>query len=63
MLHDDAIRAAAEQNGVQQQFWDVFGNRHTTAPETNRAILTALGFDCTSQESLRNSLAGMEAAN
>jgi 4-alpha-glucanotransferase len=44
MLHDDAVRAAAEQNGVQQQFWDVFGKPHTTSPETNRAILTALGL-------------------
>ena len=54
---DDAIRAAAEQQGVQQQFWDVFGHRHTTAPDTNRAILTALGFDCASEQSLAASIA------
>jgi 4-alpha-glucanotransferase len=55
---DDALRDAAERNGVQQDFWDIFGRRHFTEPETNRAILTALGFDCTSEESLRASLAG-----
>lgn len=50
---DDALRDAAERNGVQQSFWDIFGHQHFTAPETNRAILTALGFDCSSEESLR----------
>jgi 4-alpha-glucanotransferase len=54
---DDALRDAAEQSGVQQDFWDIFGRRHFTAPETNRAILTALGFDCASEDSLRASLA------
>jgi 4-alpha-glucanotransferase len=54
---DDALRYAAERNGVQQDFWDIFGRRHYTAPETNRAILTALGFDCSSMDSLRASLA------
>ncbi len=54
---DDALRDAAEQNGVQQDFWDIFGRRHFTEPETNRAILTALGLDCASVDSLRASLA------
>jgi 4-alpha-glucanotransferase len=54
---DDALRYAAERNGVQQDFWDIFGHRHFTAPETNRAILTALGFDCSSESSLLASLA------
>ncbi len=54
---DDALRDAAERNGVQQDFWDIFGRRHFTDPEANRAILTALGFDCTSEDSLRASLA------
>jgi 4-alpha-glucanotransferase len=54
---DDALRFAAERNGVQQDFWDIFGRRHFTTTETNRAILTALGFDCSSEETLRNSFA------
>jgi len=53
---DDALRDAAERNGIQQDFWDIFGHRHFTEPETNSAILTALGFDCSSEESLRASL-------
>jgi 4-alpha-glucanotransferase len=54
---DDALLDAAERYGIQQDFFDIFGGRHYTAPETNRAILTALGFDCASEESLRASLA------
>jgi 4-alpha-glucanotransferase len=57
---DDALRYAAERNGVQQDFWDIFGHQHFTRPETNRAILTALGFDCVSEESLRVSLAARD---
>jgi 4-alpha-glucanotransferase len=54
---DDALGDAAERSGVQQDFWDIFGHRHFTEPETNRAILRALGFDCASEDSLRASLA------
>ena len=54
---DDAFFDAAERIGIQQDFFDIFGGRHYTALDTNRAILTALGFDCSSEESLRASLA------
>lgn len=60
---DDALRNAAERNGVQQDFWDIFGHRHFTGPETNRAILTALGLDCSSEDALRASVARQEAAD
>ncbi|HZL57968.1 MAG TPA: hypothetical protein VFC21_12840, partial [Bryobacteraceae bacterium] len=62
MPFDDAIRAAAERCGVQQQFWDVFGQAHHTDTETNRAILTALGYDCASEESLAASITKREEA-
>jgi 4-alpha-glucanotransferase len=54
--YDDALRYAAELNGVQQNFWDIFGHQHFTEPGTNRAILTALGFDCTSEDTLLRSM-------
>jgi 4-alpha-glucanotransferase len=60
MSLDDALRDAAERQGVQQQFWDIFGRAHVTTPETNQAILTALGFDCVSEESLTASLGDRE---
>jgi 4-alpha-glucanotransferase len=57
---DDTLRDAAERSGVQQEFWDIFGRRHVTSPETNRAILTALGFDCASEDTLAASLGDRE---
>ena len=59
---DDALRNAAERLGVQQDYWDIFGKRHNTEPETNRAILTTMGLDCASEESLQSSLMRREAA-
>jgi len=53
---DEALRDAAERQGIQQEFWDIFWRRHVTTPETNRAILTALGFDCSSEEALQASV-------
>ncbi len=34
---------AADLWGVDPQYWDIWGNRHITPPETKRAILGALG--------------------
>ncbi len=59
---DDTLRDAAGQCGVQQEFWDTFGHRYSTSTETNRAILTALGFDCASEETLSSSLEEREKA-
>ncbi len=42
---------------MQQQFWDIFGKAHVTEIDTNRAILTSLGFDCSSESALKDSLA------
>ena len=53
---DDSIREAAAGFGVQQEFWDIFGRQHRTTADTNRAILTALGIDCSTEASLAESL-------
>ena len=59
---DDTIRRIAEQNGVQQQFWDIYGQPHITSAATNKAILEVLGFDCQSEEALLGSVNRREAA-
>ena len=53
---EDAVRAAAERLQIQQQFWDIFGRSHQTTPETNRAIVSALGIDCSSENAIAASL-------
>lgn len=57
---NDAVRRTAEQNGVQQKFWDIFGKPHETSPETNLAILRSMGFDCASEEALASSVSRNE---
>lgn len=39
---DEALRDAAERLGIQQQFWDNFGQPHITTEATNRAIIAAI---------------------
>ncbi len=48
--HSSDLSRAAAQRGIQQVFWDIFGQRHQTSAETNLAILTALG-DTAAEES------------
>ena len=57
---DDALRNAAERVGIQQDFWDIFGHQHFTEPKTNRAILSAMGFDCSSEQALWRSFEARE---
>jgi len=52
MAYDDILGAAAVEAGIQQDFWDIFGRQHFTSPEINRAILSAIGVDCTTAESI-----------
>ncbi len=56
MSFDDALRHAAVRSGIQQDYWDIFGHQHWTSQETNKAILTALGYDCSSEDSLHASI-------
>ena len=62
MSFEDALREAAERIGVQQEYCDVFQRPHRTAAETNRAILTAIGIDCASEDALRSSIARRDQA-
>jgi len=45
------LEEAAERHGIQQEFWDIFGHLHRTSPETNRAILAAVGASLEGPES------------
>ena len=47
---------------MQQEFWDTFGKLHITDTETNSAILTALGFDCSNEQTLAASIAARKKA-
>ncbi len=42
MPPQEALREAAERLGIQQKFWDNFGQPHVTTEATNRAIVAAI---------------------
>lgn len=46
--------------GIDREFWDIWGNRHVTPPETKRAILRGLGVRGDTAEQLREALAEQE---
>jgi 4-alpha-glucanotransferase len=54
--YDDALARAARAWGVQDEYWDIFGERHITPPEVQRAILESMGFGCETLEQLNEAL-------
>jgi 4-alpha-glucanotransferase len=49
--HDALMRTALEQ-GINREYWDIFGHRHGVSPEVQKSILEALGIDASTQETL-----------
>jgi hypothetical protein len=54
--YDAALHRALELCGIQADYWDIFGHQRYATRETKIAILTALGIDCTSQQTLEQSI-------
>ncbi len=61
--YEDALNHAAQQCGIEPEFWDIFGNRHVASTETKRTIVEALGIDAGSQDQIETALrAGSESS-
>jgi hypothetical protein len=43
--------------GLEAEYYDIAGNLHVTGPETQAAILTAMGYHCESPNDLQQELA------
>ena len=43
---EEMLAELAALNGLEPQYYDVCGNLHITAAETQTAILTAMGCRC-----------------
>src|SRR5271165_2896256 len=54
--YDAALHRALELCGVQPDYWDIFGHQRFATQQTKIAILNALGIDCTSQQTLEQSI-------
>ena len=52
----ELLDQAANTWGVEAEYWDIWGRRHVTPTETKQAILSALGVEATSAESLQLAL-------
>ncbi len=55
--YDEALDRAAETWGIQPDYWDIWGKRHITPPETKRAILHSLGVPTETKEQIDEALA------
>jgi len=54
--YEQALDRAARQWGIESEFWDTWGHRHTTSPEIECAILAALGVSAGTRESIDRAL-------
>lgn len=50
--YDEALRRAARAWGIQDEYWDIWGNHHLAEPDVQRSILRSMGFDPDSLETL-----------
>ena len=50
--YNEALDRAAETWGIQPDYWDIWGTRHITLPETKQAILQSLGIRTETKEDL-----------
>ncbi|HMA14216.1 MAG: 4-alpha-glucanotransferase [Bacteroidota bacterium] len=57
----DALQALSEELGVLPEWHDVAGKRHVTGPDTQRALLTAMGLFVADDAEAAETLAGRRA--
>jgi 4-alpha-glucanotransferase len=50
--YQDALKCACALWGIQEDYWDIFGQRHIAPPDVLQAILASLGVAAESRESL-----------
>ena len=54
--YEGLLDRAAELWGIVPEFWDIWGRKHITGPETKRAILGSLGIRAGTAEELEREL-------
>lgn len=57
----ELLRTAAEEAGIQPEFWDIFGHKHELTPELTQRLLGVMGLDASGQPALERSLRGRRA--
>ena len=52
--YEDALVRAADENGIEREYWDILHRKHEVSSDVRRRILTALGWDVSSLETLES---------
>ncbi len=52
--YEDALHKAADEWGIEREFWDIFGKRHVASAAMEGRILSALGVDTSSQKTIED---------
>ncbi len=52
--YEDALHKAADEWGIEREFWDIFGKRHVPSAAIESRILSALGMDTSSQKTIED---------
>jgi 4-alpha-glucanotransferase len=50
--HEEALHRAATEWGIEREFWDIFGTHHVASADIEARILSSLGVDVSSAESV-----------
>ncbi len=50
--YEDALVRAADECGIEREYWDIFHKKHEVTSEVRRGILQALGWDAKSVEAV-----------
>ncbi len=50
--YDDALLRAADACGIDRDYWDIFHQRHEVTSDVHRKLLSAIGVDTASQQTL-----------
>ena len=58
----DLLRLLASRAGISPDYYDIAGTLHVTSDDTRRAILSAMGFDTATRESLSQALIDWDEA-
>lgn len=56
MTKEELLASLAELYGIEPRYYDVSGRLHTTSPDTQERLLTAMGCHCQSLEDLQEEL-------
>jgi 4-alpha-glucanotransferase len=50
--YDEVLRRVSAEQGINHEYWDIFGRKHVASRDVEQRLLAALGIDVSTQETL-----------